>query len=31
MEGDGGNKRVRKIRMGAAWHPERIERWLESQ
>ena len=31
MEGDGGNKRVRKIRLGATWHPERIERWLESQ
>ena len=25
MEG----KRVRKLKLGSAWHPERIERWLE--
>jgi hypothetical protein len=24
-------KRVRKVKLGAAWAPERIERWLESQ
>ena len=31
MEVDQGNRQVRKIKLGAAWHPERIERWLESQ
>lgn len=24
-------KRVRKLKLGSAWHPERIERWLEEQ
>ncbi|WBS02889.1 DUF2812 domain-containing protein [Pseudoduganella sp. SL102] len=31
MEVAQGNRRVRKVKLGAAWHPERIERWLESQ
>jgi hypothetical protein len=31
MDGDQCTKRVRKFKLGAAWHPERIERWLETQ
>jgi hypothetical protein len=31
MNVDQATRRVRKFKLGAAWHPERIERWLETQ
>lgn len=31
MNVDQETRRIRKFKLGAAWHPERIEQWLETQ